>query len=482
MKRYLYILLAAVVAFTACDTEVAISRDHIVFFSDKVTSETTENSATITTYKPYIMSGLQEESVVVYMEYWVEGYTTKQKVETYTERLGDVVFSINGLTPATTYSARLAMGCAEHNKISYGAEFSFTTKEHIPVAGYSCECVVDAKGVWAGVTLKDVAFTIDGVESPLAKVEFKYAQSLAGGNWTTVEVSKEQLANGFTIPEDGEAYLTENSDYKYIITLTPEDANFEAYTVNGKFTTIEAQLTSSNLNVPTITEVEGGITITCVKPTLLVDGVEIAGYAEVKYIFYYTDGNDHHGEIEAECADGNMSATLSFSQFKEGATYSFYSRMDINDSKVMDSDAVQYTMPVKETPVPTPPTPPVSGDADTTAIAGEWHLTMWRGSVPSFDVYLSITDDGVVSLFQRIDSRLWETFYSLVEIENGVISGVYTDEVAWAHSYYVAIDGDTMTWTSTSDSTEVSVYTRCTLPDFTNPDIRTNATKGTRWF
>ena len=470
------------VAFTACDTEVTISRDHIVFFSDKVTTETTENSATITTNKPYIMSGLQEESVVVYMEYWVEGYTTKQKVETYTERLGDVVFSINGLTPATTYSARLAMGCAEHNKISYGAEFSFTTKEHIPVAGYSCECVVDAKGVWAGVTLKDVAFTIDGVESPLAKVEFKYAQSLAGGNWTTVEVSKEQLAEGFIIPTEGEEYLTENSDYKYIVTLTPEDANFEAYTVNGKFTTIEAQLTSSNLNVPTITEVEGGITITCVKPTLLVDGVEIAGYAEVKYIFYYTDGNDHHGEIEAECADGNMSATLSFSQFKEGATYSFYSRMDINDSKVMDSDAVQYTMPVKETPVPTPPTPPVSGDADTTAIAGEWHLTMWRGSVPSFDVYLSITDDGVVSLFQRIDSRLWETFYSLVEIENGVISGVYTDEVAWAHSYYVAIDGDTMTWTSTSDSTEVSVYTRSTLPDFTNPDIRTNATKGTRWF
>ena len=87
MKRYLYILLAAVVAFTACDTEVAISREHIVFFSDKVTTETTENSATITTNKPYIMSGLQEESVVVYMEYWVEGYTTKQKVETYTERL-----------------------------------------------------------------------------------------------------------------------------------------------------------------------------------------------------------------------------------------------------------------------------------------------------------------------------------------------------------------------------------------------------------
>ena len=469
-------------AFTACDTEVAISRDHIVFFSDKVTTETTENSATITTYKPYIMSGLQEESVVIYMEYWVEGYTTKQKVETYTERLGDVVFSINGLTPATTYSARLAMGCAEHNKISYGAEFSFTTKEHIPVVGYSCECVVDAKGVWAGVTLKDVAFTIDGVESPLAKVEFKYAQSLAGGNWTTVEVSKEQLAEGFIIPAEGEEYLTPENNYKYTVTLYPEDQNFEEYTLNGKFSTIEAQLSSDKIDVPTITEAGDGITLTSVKPTLFVDGVEIADYADVKHLFYYTDGNNHHGIIEAEVTDGYMNATALYSLFNEGATYLFYNRMEVDNKHVMDSDAVQYTMPVKETPVPTPPTPPISGDADTTAIAGEWHLTMWRGSVPSFDVYLSITDDGVVSLFQRIDSRLWETFYSTVEMDNGIISGVYTDKVAWAHSYYVVIDGDTMTWTNTADSSEVSVYTRCTLPDFTNPDIRTNATKGTRWF
>ena len=470
------------VAFTACDTEVAISRDHIVFFSDKVTTETTENSATITTYKPYIMSGLQEESVVIYMEYWVEGYTTKQKVETYTERLGDVVFSINGLTPATTYSARLAMGCAEHNKISYGAEFSFTTKEHIPVAGYSCECVVDAKGVWAGVTLKDVAFTIDGVESPLAKVEFKYAQSLAGGNWTTVEVSKEQLAEGFIIPAEGEEYLTPESNYKYTVTLYPEDQNFEEYTLNGKFSTTATELLAKNVSTPEITADNESITLTSTMPKLFIDGIEIPGYFEVKYQFIYTDNNGDQGIMDAICAEDMMSATAPLSLFKEGVTYDFRSRMEVDNKHVMDSDAVQYTMPVKETPVPTPPTPPISGDADTTDIAGDWHLTMWRGSVPSFDVYLSITDDGVVSLFQRIDSRLWETFYSTVEMDNGIISGVYTDEVAWAHSYFVAIDGDTMTWTSTSDSTEVSVYTRSTLPDFTNPDIRTNATKGTRWF
>lgn len=465
---------------TACDTEISINKEHIVFFNDNVIVETTENSATIKTIKPYILSGSTKENVVIYLEYWATNDTTKQKAELYTENNGYVIFTIEGLTPETTYKGQVVMGCEEHDDTEYGEVFTFTTLEHVPVANYTCTCNVDAKGVLADVALKDVSFKIDGVESDLAKVEFKYSISLSGGEWTALEISADELANGFRIPAEGDAYLKEKSNYNYIITLTPADSNYEEYTLNGKFSTTEAVLSEKNLTEPTITDTENGITLSCVKPTLLIDEVEIPGYAEVKYLFYYTDGNDHHGTIETVCADGNMSATVPYSLFKEGVTYSFNSRMDINNTEVMDSDAVQYTMPVNETP--TPPAPPVSGNADTTAIAGEWHLTSWRGTVPSFDVYLSITEDGVVSLYQRMESRLWETFYSLVEIENGVISGVYTDNVAWAASYYVAVDGDTMTWTNTADSSEVSVYTRCTLPDFTNPDIRTYATMGTRWF
>ena len=87
----------------------------------------------------------------------------------------------------------------------------------------------------------------------------------------------------------------------------------------------------------------------------------------------------------------------------------------------------------------------------------------------------------MVSLYQRIASRLWETFYSTVGYENGVITGVYTDGVAWAHSYSVVVDGDTMIWTSTTDSSDVSVYTRSELPDVTNPEIRTMSESGKRF-
>jgi hypothetical protein len=163
--------------------------------------------------------------------------------------------------------------------------------------------------------------------------------------------------------------------------------------------------------------------------------------------------------------------------FQEGVTYNFRTCMDVNNMVLLLSGDAPYTIPVVETPAP-----PVSGDADTKALAGEWHLTEWRGAVPSFDVYLSISEDGVVILWQRMESRLWETFYSTVGFDGSIIAGEYTDGVAWAASYYVAVDGDTMTWTNTADSDEVSIYTRCTLPDFTNPDIRTYATMGMRWF
>lgn len=463
---------------TACDTEISINKEHIVFFNDNVIVETTENSATVKTIKPYIVSGSTKENVVIYLEYWAANDTTKQKAELYTENNGYVIFTIEGLTPETTYNGQVVMGCEEHDDTEYGEVFTFTTLEHVPVANYTCTCNVDAKGVLADVTLSNVAFTLDGVESPLAKVEFKYAQKLSGGQWATVEVSAEELANGFRIPREGDAYLTEESNYNYTVTLHPEDNSFESYTLKGEFTTVKAEL-SSNIETPTITATDDTLHLSSKVPVLYVDGEVIPDYAELAYKFYYSNKVDYFDYIDAECADGIITATVKLNIFEEGVTYNFRSCLDINDAFVMTSDDVPYTMPVTTTPPP--PAPPVSGDADTTAIAGEWHLTSWRGAVPSFDVYLSISEDGVVTLWQRMESRLWETFYSIVSIDGSIIAGEYTDGTAWAASYYVTIAGDTMTWTNTADSAEVSVYTRCTLPDFTNPEIRTTSAVGKRF-
>lgn len=483
MKRYLYILFIAVVALTSCDPFLITEpTPDIGWYFGDINATTTENSATISSVKPYVtIDGEIEANTTISLKYWVEGQESSvQTIDKYNEENGFVTFVVEGLTPDTSYQACVAIAGKYGEEV--GGCITFKTQKHIPVAEFSCDCEVDAKGVLAYVTLDNVSFKLDGVESPLAKVEFKYYQMLSGGEKVVVEVSAEQLAEGFRIPAEGEEYLREESAYNYTVTLYPEDSTIESYTINGDFMTIKALLSSEDLVSPTITTAEDGITLSCVKPTLLIDGVEIPGYAEVIYLFYYTNGNSDdldYGTIETVCADGTLSASVPFSQFREGEEYEFYCRMDIDDTYVMDSLPIQYTMPEAE--IPTPPAPPVAGDADTSALAGDWHLTQWRGSEPGFDVYLSITSDGVVSLYQRIASRLWETFFSTVSYENGVIAGIYTDGVAWAHSYNVVVAGDTMTWTSTTDSSEVSVYTRCTLPDVTNPEIRVMSECGKRF-
>ena len=476
MKRYLFTLIAAVVAFTSCELIITETNPDVVWCFSSVEVETTENSATVNAVKPYItIDGIKEEGVDIYLKFWEEGNEEGHIIINDFEDLGDrVIFTINDLTPATHYLGGIVVSGEYGGEIS--SIFPITTKAHMPVAEYSCECIIEPMGVVAYALLEGVSFTLDGVESPLAKVEFKYALSTSAEEWTTVVISPEDAEKSFKIPAEGEPYLNEKSDYNYSVTLYPEDAAYESYTIDGKFTTTEARLTS-DVELPTITATEEAIHLSSKVPTLFVDGEVIPDYATIVYKFYYTNYNGHEGFIDAVCADGVMSATEELSMFQEGATYNFRTCMEVNDMVLLLSGDAPYTIPVVETP-----TPPVSGDADTKALAGEWHLTEWRGAVPSFDVYLSISEDGVVTLWQRMESRLWETFYSTVGFDGSIIAGEYTDGVAWAASYFVAVDGDTMTWTNTADNGEVSVYTRCTLPDITNPDIRIYATMGTRWF
>jgi hypothetical protein len=200
------------------------------------------------------------------------------------------------------------------------------------------------------------------------------------------------------------------------------------------------------------------------------DGVERPDYYALEYFVYYreTGGETAYWEnkAEVELTNGGISLSLAISSFDKGKEYEFAGAVEAGaEHKVRLSEIVTVTIPNSDEP--TPPTPPVSGDADTSTIAGSWHLTEWRGEMPSFDVYLSISEDGVVTLYQRLESREWELFYSVVSYENNTISGEYSDGVAWGASYSVALEGDTMTWTDTVDPTDTSVYTRTELPIIT---------------
>jgi hypothetical protein len=485
MKRYLCILIAAIMALTSCEPLFIIDKGpDVSYYFSTITVETTENSAVIDAIKPYItVDGVKEENnITIYLEYWIAGQESAiSKVENYTETEEHIFFTLEGLTPNTAYRAQMTISG------EYGTAICdpvpFRTKEHTPVVEYSCACEVDAKGLYATVNLSEIAYLVDGEAQDIHILKMEYALQNTE-EWASHEFAGNAIENGalsHKIPFGIAEILAESSDYKLRVTLFPTNSDYEPITCDEyEFNTKSAEI-SAHITTPSVGIIVDKLNITIGNATVYYDGLNIPNYGEEAYEFAYRkSGSNLWEELSpVELKDKGYSGAYDVTLFEEGATYEIIGRVTVNGTLVFESDAASITMPKSETP--TPPTPPVSGDADTAALAGDWHLTEWRGTEPSFDIYLSISEDGVVTLWQRLESRLWETFYSTVGFDGSTITGEYTDGVAWAASYYVAVDGDTMTWTNTADSTEVSVYTRCTLPDFTNPDIRTYAAEGRRF-
>lgn len=420
--------------------------------------------------------------------------TTQSKSALYSsmlfplERVDDVVFTFSIYYDGVKkYEIRNPKE-GSHKSFSMDAGMSTTINlEALHPAEYSVNynSSVSAKGVMATISLSNVAYMVDEEKSDIKTLRLEYALDKTNKEWTAIDIDGAQLNDGnevVEIPAQGKSYLSENSNYVYRLTFVPKDDSLETITTEEhKFKTTYAEITAE-ISKPTVKIVDNelNIYVDVVRPYF--DGVHIPDYENLYYcIIYRMVGEERWNAVLAEYANETMSLTMSLDEFVKGEKYEFKSAIIAGvEENILGSNSSAYvTIPKEETP--TPPAPPITGDADTTALAGEWQLTSWRGAKPSFDVYLSITPDGIVTLWQRISSRSWETYYSTVGYENGVIAGTYTDGVAWSTSYSVTVDGDTMTWVDTTDSTDVSVYTRCTLPDFTNDATRATAISSTRF-
>lgn len=452
---------------TSCDSTF-VGVEEIVCHFGEMSVETTPKSATITTPKPYLTVDGKPVDAKISLHYIGAGHDIVEYVEEYREEDGEIIFEIDRLTPETQYKAHISLNGGEYG-IHHSKEIHFTTDAlHVAEISMRLEAEVAAKGLMATLSLRDIAYMVDGNEEDIdiLRVEYTPANMEA---WAMQEYAPHKIVDGtlsVELPFANKDYLTECSNYDVRLTLYPANSDYAPITANiERFTTTTAEVSAT---IP--------------KPRLTIDAKSIVAYVEGLEIFYdgvsehyYTSpyatkyqfryrmaGTEEWSLVEVGAKHGKMEATLVLWDYADDTTYEVQAMVIAGaEGETLYSDVATIKTPAAPTP------PPVVGDGDTAAIAGTWHLTTWRDAVPSFDIYLDITANGVVTLYQRLESRAWECFYSSAAMEYGIIKGTYSDGVAWGATYYVNVDveGNTMTWEDTADSSDISVYTRSELPE-----------------
>lgn len=456
MKKYIYSIFVALLFVVGCDNEEATKAD-VKYFFEKFTAETTNNSAVAEVLAYMTVDGAVYRNANIYLEYYKSD--DKANYTTVSDSVEGVIpssriFTIDNLEASTIYWVRVVIdGGAEYGSKSEIFMFTTTAAESI-----TCDATVDAKGIKATVKLSNVAYFMADVKQQIAFIKVEYSRADMDA-WSAVEVAGSSIKNGkvdISIPKSGDSYLEENSDYKYRVTITPEDGKLNAVTTHElSFKTTYASITAT-VAKPQLSYSDSGITIEPGIIAVHADGVTMKEYDT--YIYFHKQGDNLWEEYDV--TDGD-SVIVPINKLQSGTTYEAkVSIMAGSKHEVRESSIATITTPQSEVPIV--PDPPVGGD--TSSIAGVWHLTSWRGATPSFEVYMDITATGGITLYQRIDSLYWDVYQSAANIVSGVISGVYTDNVAWGASYNLSISGDTMTWISTVDSTDISIYTRSTLP------------------
>lgn len=451
---------------TACKPVQNEHKPEVAFCFSTVSVETTTESATITAVEPYMtIDGVKYDDAKISLRYIGKGHDLMNYVEEYSTEGENIIFEIDDLTPNLQYSAYLIVDGGEYGKME-SDEIQFTTQKlHDKVTSITCDIAVEAKGLMATANLTNVAYLVDGEAQPLHVIKVEYKRTSAE-EWVAKEYNSSAITNGamsVALPFDGEDYLEENRDYHLRVTLFPKSGDYEPLTSEEfEFETDYAEITA-NIATPTLSLQGNYISASVKNIEVFYDGIPVEEYKDatpVKYFFYCrVNSAENWTPFEVSATNGDISFTI---QAEEGNTYEFMAVIVAGAmQKARESKVAEIEVPKNDTP----PTPPITGGGDTSDIAGTWQLTQWRGAEPSFDIYLSITEDGVVTLYQRLESRVWEIFYSSAAFEDGVLRGTYTDGVQWGTSYIVTLNNaDTMTWVDATDSSDISVYTRAEIP------------------
>ena len=428
MKKYLYILLSALsLSIVGCEEVNTQTMPDVTFYFGRVTSLTTDSTATVELSAYMTVDEVYYPDAAVWIEYWksgdAENVTTLKDYEVGDSVLKQI-FTITDLEPSTLYLGRVTIDAGRQ----YGSMseiFSFTTKRKEAI---TCDAEVVANGLKAVVNLSNLSYLLNDEAQKIAFVKVEYSR-LGAEAWSAVEIAGSSIKNGkatLSIPKSGDSYLEENTAYTLRVTITPSNSNLNALTSEDfSFKTTYAEITAT-VAAPQLSYSDEGIRIKMGDVAVYYDGVASDNYTP--YIYFRTQGTNLWEEYTPQ---EDKSVLIPVEQLQEDTIYEAKVLVVAgSQSQVRESDVATIRTPKPEVPIL--PEPPVGGD--TSSIEGVWHLSSWRGATPSFEVYMEITATGGITLYQRIESLYWDVYQSTATLSNGVISGVYTDKVAWGAS------------------------------------------------
>lgn len=451
--------------FCACNP-IDQPKADISFCFGVVSVKATEHSVVIDMAKPYItVDGKIYEDARFFIEYWPNEDRDNLKVaDNYTDAENDhILFVISDLVPNTLYNAYIVIdGGKEYG--SKRKEYAFRTiRKAEPQIKASCICNIEAKGLFATISLSNTTYMVDDAPKAIHFIRLEY-KAVDGNEWIVYDYQETETT--IELPETGQEYLMERTEYEYKVVCYPKDSNLDPLTaVESTFTTLDAEV-AANMSLPGLKYDEAGITATVKAFEIFYDGVSSIEYNSnrpvVYKMLYRIKGDENWIEISADQTEDTFTAVIPANAIKVNSTYEVKAAITVGDTQERIYSDIAEIITTESGTMPLPE-PPVGGD--TSAISGIWHLTNWRGTVPPFDVYIDITATGGITLYQRISTNHWEIFQSSAYITEGVVSGTYIDGVAWRSSYSFTIDDDTMTWVDITNTEDVSVYTRSELPE-----------------
>lgn len=94
-------------------------------------------------------------------------------------------------------------------------------------------------------------------------------------------------------------------------------------------------------------------------------------------------------------------------------------------------------------------------------ICHEWESTELPAETK---IYLAFTADGKFEMYQKFTADNYTKYTGTWKIEGTVLSGTYSNGSAWASSYDVTIDEETLTMVSKSEEADETIYKVCTIP------------------